>query len=151
MRVQESREEMVLGLDTLLQTRIQAWACYNRDVYPENIIVYRDDVSERQYDMVLDNELLRIKKAYRNVYPATGLPRILAVPNHMTQCQCFSTVCQKCRHSFGRWLLKSCRSHFNWHPPALPWLNLESFQVGARRYRENQLILIKYRVNISQI
>ena len=80
VRIQESREEMVSGLDGLLKDRIRTWARYNRDVYPENIIVYRDGVSEGQYDAVVDQELSLMKSACKATYPATdidkGLPRM---------------------------------------------------------------------------
>lgn len=80
IRVQTSRQEMVSGLDELLRSRLRVWAKNNRNAYPENIIVYRDGVSEGQYDKVIDEELPLLKNACQTTYPADalkkGLPRI---------------------------------------------------------------------------
>lgn len=80
IRIQSSRQEMVSGLDDLLVSRLRVWAEYNKGSYPENIIVYRDGVSEGQYNTVIDEELPLLKKACEATYPATlskkGLPRI---------------------------------------------------------------------------
>lgn len=80
IRVQKSRQEMVSGLDDLLKSRLRVWATYNKNAYPENIVVYRDGVSEGQYDTVIDQELPLLKKACESTYPASatkqGLPRI---------------------------------------------------------------------------
>ncbi|KAI0864530.1 hypothetical protein F4860DRAFT_464511 [Xylaria cubensis] len=37
---------------------------------PENIIIFRDGVSEGQYEQVLEKELPLIRKACERVYPA---------------------------------------------------------------------------------
>ena len=57
IRIQPSKQEMVADLDTLLQSRLRHWAKHNKDEYPENIVVYRDGVSEGQYDLVIGEEL----------------------------------------------------------------------------------------------
>lgn len=79
-KIQKARQEMVSGLDEMLKPRIQLWAKHNNQRYPENIIVYRDGVSEGQYESVLGNELPLLRKACREVYPANdtkkGIPRI---------------------------------------------------------------------------
>lgn len=81
--VQPARQEMVADLDNLLRSRIKHWAKHNKNKYPENIIVYRDGVSEGQYDTVIDNELPQLKKACESVYPTSdtkkGLPRMAIV------------------------------------------------------------------------
>ena len=83
IRVQGSREEMVSGLDDLVKGRIHTWARNNRGMFPENIIVYRDGVSEGQYELVIDNELQLMKKACRSIYSATdsqrGFPRMTVI------------------------------------------------------------------------
>lgn len=80
LRVQRSRQEKVEDLDTMLKMHLQRWARGHKNVLPENIIVYRDGVSEGQYDMVIDQELPLLRKACNDTYPATdtkkGLPRI---------------------------------------------------------------------------
>jgi eukaryotic translation initiation factor 2C len=80
IRVQLARQEMVADLDEMLKTRLQLWRRSNKNKLPENIIVYRDGVSEGQYDTVLEQELPLLKKACREVYPPDAtkgrLPRI---------------------------------------------------------------------------
>jgi hypothetical protein len=80
IRIQAGRQEMVADLDGLLKSRLHNWAQNNNRALPENIIVYRDGVSEGQYPIVLNEELPLLKKACREVYPATetakGMPRI---------------------------------------------------------------------------
>lgn len=83
IKVQASRQEMVSDLDAMLKTSLQRWARANKNAYPENIIVYRDGVSEGQYDTVIDKELPLLKKACQEVYPASltnkSLPRVSIV------------------------------------------------------------------------
>ncbi|KAJ5083295.1 hypothetical protein N7456_012722, partial [Penicillium angulare] len=83
LRIQPSRQEMVADLNTLLQSRIRLWAKHNNNKYPENIVVYRDGVSEGQYAIVNEKELPLLKSACESVYPATdtkkGLPRLAII------------------------------------------------------------------------
>ncbi|CAI7623765.1 unnamed protein product [Penicillium palitans] len=83
IRIQPARQEMVSDLDTLLQSRIEIWAKRNKGKFPEHIVVYRDGVSEGQYDMVIEKELPLLKKACQNIYPASdtkkGLPRMAII------------------------------------------------------------------------
>lgn len=83
LRIQPARQEMVDDLDTLMQTRLKLWAKHNKNKYPENIVVYRDGVSEGQYDTVIDKELPLLKRACEAVYPATetkrGLPKMAII------------------------------------------------------------------------
>lgn len=78
-RIQESRKEMVLALEGLIIGRLKLWQKKNRSL-PENIIVYRDGVSEGQYQLLLDQELPQIRNACRQMYSApqtkAGLPRM---------------------------------------------------------------------------
>ncbi|KKZ64799.1 hypothetical protein EMCG_09303 [[Emmonsia] crescens] len=46
LRIQTARQEMVSGLDDLLRSRLKLWAKHHRSAYPENILIYRDGVSE---------------------------------------------------------------------------------------------------------
>ncbi|GAW12859.1 hypothetical protein ANO14919_022300 [Xylariales sp. No.14919] len=77
----ERRQEMVSHLQEMLVSRLKLWRTRgNHTVYPENIVVYRDGVSEGQYEKVLNEELPLLRAACREVYPppdqAKGLPRI---------------------------------------------------------------------------
>lgn len=82
LRVQAAKQEKVDALDILLKSRLNLWRKHNQQ-YPQNIIVYRDGVSEGQYDMVVNDELPQLKKACRDLYPASdqkaGFPRISIV------------------------------------------------------------------------
>lgn len=79
-----SRQEMVSNLGAMLKTRLQLWRQPGKHAaYPENILVYRDGVSEGQYSIVLDEELPQLREACKELYPAPdtkkGLPRITLV------------------------------------------------------------------------
>jgi eukaryotic translation initiation factor 2C len=79
LRIQTSRQEMVDNLDDMFGSRLRLWQARNKAL-PENILLYRDGVSEGQYETVLKVELPQIRKACRNVYLASdtekGIPRI---------------------------------------------------------------------------
>jgi eukaryotic translation initiation factor 2C len=83
IRIQKARQEMVDDLEALLKSRILRWGKSNQNKLPENIVVYRDGVSEGQYDTVVDTELPLLRKACNATYPASvtkkGLPRIAIV------------------------------------------------------------------------
>ncbi|KAJ6091137.1 hypothetical protein N7499_003288 [Penicillium canescens] len=71
IRVQGARQEMVADLETLLISRLQHWAKCNKKALPENIIIYRDGVSEGQYNKVIEEELPLLQAACKKTYPAT--------------------------------------------------------------------------------
>jgi eukaryotic translation initiation factor 2C len=80
LQIQQARQEMVSGLDSMLKSRLRLWANRNKSVLPENILIYRDGVSEGQYEIVCNKELPLLRKACKETYPADhtkkGLPRI---------------------------------------------------------------------------
>ncbi|KAH6691806.1 putative RNA interference and gene silencing protein [Leptodontidium sp. MPI-SDFR-AT-0119] len=69
LQIQTARQEMVSGLDSMLKSRLRLWATKNKGTYPENILIYRDGVSEGQYEI-----------ACKELYPPSdskkGLPRM---------------------------------------------------------------------------
>lgn len=77
--VQTGRQEMVSGLKDMVKSRLQLWVQKNRSL-PENILVYRDGVSEGQYKIVLEQELPLLREACREVYTAdqtaAGYPKV---------------------------------------------------------------------------
>lgn len=75
--IQESRKETVSSLEAMFLSRLRLWQKHNKNL-PEHVIIYRDGVSEGQYQIVLDQELPLIRNACKRVYPASkpGLPRI---------------------------------------------------------------------------
>ena len=82
IRVQPARQEMVTDLDEMFKSRLLLWRERN-ETLPENILVYRDGVSEGQYDIVLDQELPALRATCKAVYSAldteAGKPRITII------------------------------------------------------------------------
>ncbi|PTB42583.1 hypothetical protein M441DRAFT_26314 [Trichoderma asperellum CBS 433.97] len=81
LSIQKSRKEMVTELDIMLKSRLELWRKRGKHTaFPENIIIYRDGVSEGQYQTVLDEELPLIRAVCKQVYPVAdqkkGLPRL---------------------------------------------------------------------------
>ena len=84
LRIQESRKEMVSELDSMLKSRLHLWKTLgNHKTLPDNLLIYRDGVSEGQYATVIDTELPLLRKACAEVYPPAdikkGLPRITII------------------------------------------------------------------------
>lgn len=84
LRVQSGSREDVADLESMLKSRLRLWKSKGKlNDYPENILVYRDGVSEGQYQMVVDKELPQLRKACEKMYqPAQtkkGLPYITVV------------------------------------------------------------------------
>lgn len=91
LRVQPKRkDEMVADLDEMLQSRLKLWLSKggHRD-YPENILVFRDGVSEGQYHLVLQLELPLLREACEKLYK----PRKQAMPRF------FVAICGKRHHT----------------------------------------------------
>lgn len=82
LRVQAARQEMVADLDNMLKSRLNLWMEHNGS-YPDNILVYRDGVSEGQYRLLLENELPAFRKACNELYPESSVtqdyPRLTIV------------------------------------------------------------------------
>lgn len=84
LRIQKSRQEMVSDLDSMLKSRLHLWKTLGKHrAFPDNLLVYRDGVSEGQYATVLESELPLFRKACAELYPAPdtkkGLPRITII------------------------------------------------------------------------
>lgn len=74
LRVQiRTRQEMVTFLGKMLRTRLDLWRTKHTE-YPENILVYRDGVSESQYEQVLDKEFSLMQKTCKELYEKEGKP-----------------------------------------------------------------------------
>ena len=78
-RIQTGRKEMIEHLVEIFQARLQLWKKHNRGALPDNVLVYRDGVSEGQFELVVDKELQLLKKACKSVYTNPELPRITIV------------------------------------------------------------------------
>lgn len=84
LRVQEARKEMVSELGMMLESRLKLWRSQGKHAaLPENLLIYRDGVSEGQYQLVLDKELPLLREVCKRMYPPAdsgkGLPRISIV------------------------------------------------------------------------
>ncbi|CZR42761.1 putative argonaute like post-transcriptional gene silencing protein QDE-2 [Fusarium proliferatum ET1] len=84
LRIQRARQENVDDLTEMLKSRLGLWKTKGKHAtFPENILIYRDGVSEGQYDMVLSQELPQLRRACEQMYPAAdtkkGLPRFTII------------------------------------------------------------------------
>ncbi|KAG8165758.1 hypothetical protein KVR01_004310 [Diaporthe batatas] len=80
----EARQEMVSDLTSMLKQALQNWINIGRHAsLPENVLVYRDGVSEGQYQTVYDEEVPRLRQAFAEMYPADltkkNLPRLTVI------------------------------------------------------------------------
>lgn len=97
----KARQEMVSDLKMMLKTRLSLWKTKGKHAeFPENILMYRDGVSEGQYDIVLNEELPLLREACAEVYPAPatkkGLPRMtIAVVGKRHHTRFYPTVLEK--------------------------------------------------------
>ncbi|KAK0653471.1 Protein argonaute 1B [Lasiodiplodia hormozganensis] len=57
-------EEMIQGMKEMVMERLQAYKKKNKERYPDNIMYYRDGVSDSQYASVKCDELTAIRDAY---------------------------------------------------------------------------------------
>ncbi|KAL9021543.1 MAG: hypothetical protein Q9185_001274 [Variospora sp. 1 TL-2023] len=67
-RIQEGGVEMVTKIGELMGERLNLY-CQKFDKYPESIIIYRDGVSEGQFEMVLKQEVSAIDAKCAQMYP----------------------------------------------------------------------------------
>ncbi|KAI7708105.1 Piwi-domain-containing protein, partial [Hortaea werneckii] len=70
IRTQTGRQEMVDGLEDMVIKRLELWQKYHKNELPAKIILYRDGVSEGQYDQVLLRELPSFHAAFKRKYGA---------------------------------------------------------------------------------
>ncbi|KAH9988006.1 ribonuclease H-like domain-containing protein [Xylariaceae sp. FL0662B] len=59
----KNREEIVSHLKNMLEDRLKEWKDKHGGVMPENILVYRDGVSEGQHEQVIKIELPQLREA----------------------------------------------------------------------------------------
>ncbi|KAK4198626.1 ribonuclease H-like domain-containing protein [Triangularia verruculosa] len=80
-------EQLDVKLVENFKSRLQLWQKHNGGRLPENILIYRDGVSEGQFKMVLTAELPHIRTACSQMY-AKQQPRItliVSVKRHQTR------------------------------------------------------------------
>lgn len=85
---QAAKQEMLGdGLVEAFKSRLQLWRKHNTSL-PENIVIFRDGVSEGQFAQVLDKELPFIREACRTMYPPKQHPKltiVVSVKRHQTR------------------------------------------------------------------
>ncbi|KAF7541061.1 hypothetical protein G7Z17_g12040 [Cylindrodendrum hubeiense] len=86
---QASKQEM-LGqqLVDAFKSRLKLWQAHNKGQLPENIVIFRDGVSEGQFGQVLEKELPLIREACDALYSAKMQPRftiVVSVKRHQTR------------------------------------------------------------------
>ncbi|ORX92442.1 Piwi domain-containing protein [Clohesyomyces aquaticus] len=55
---------MIENVTDMVSERLSAWYDANNNTFPENVLYYRDSVSDSQYFQVLEDELPQIKAAF---------------------------------------------------------------------------------------
>ncbi|TFK31811.1 argonaute-like protein [Crucibulum laeve] len=71
MEIQETKKEMVTNLSKMMHERLTLFKTRN-NVLPQRVLVYRDGVSEGQFQIVVDEELPAIKAAFKKFDTAQG-------------------------------------------------------------------------------
>lgn len=68
IRVQrQEREEMVTRLGEMISELLEQYKTQNKGNYPESVILFRDGVSDGALDKVLEEEVPRIRTAFKDV------------------------------------------------------------------------------------
>lgn len=66
--VQEPRTEIIAGLKGMMERALLDFASKNKSIMPETLIMYRDGVSEGEYERVKSEECAAIREAIRSVW-----------------------------------------------------------------------------------
>ncbi|KAI4222674.1 MAG: hypothetical protein L6R40_008558 [Gallowayella cf. fulva] len=79
-RLQEGRVEMVAEIGALIDEGLESFKTTNQR-YPSNIIIYRDGVSESQFETVLNEEVPAIEEVCSEKYPGDkqNPPKIVVI------------------------------------------------------------------------
>ncbi len=81
-KMKGARQEMVFGVKGMFVDLLDIWKSRNNS-YPENILIYRDGVSESQYAQVLRDELQPLRDQCAHTYPrdmtSRDLPRFTMI------------------------------------------------------------------------
>lgn len=72
LRVQVREGQEILNkINDMLASRLDRWKSKN-GAFPENILIYRDGVSEGQYQQVLDQEVAPMRRTCDDLYDNDG-------------------------------------------------------------------------------
>ncbi|KAG2753631.1 Piwi-domain-containing protein [Suillus brevipes Sb2] len=78
LRCQETKKEMITDLTSMMIERLRFYAEKNKAL-PDRIFVYRDGVSEGQFDTVLEEELPKILEAFKRVPQKSYRPSLTII------------------------------------------------------------------------
>jgi eukaryotic translation initiation factor 2C len=70
---------MIENFDKLLVERLTAYKKKNTNALPERVYVFRDGVSEGQFDTVLEEELPLMRKAFDKMYGVGKHPKLTII------------------------------------------------------------------------
>lgn len=84
VRAQRHQCEKIRDFGDMCLELIESYAKLNK-VRPEKIIIFRDGVSECQFDMVLNEELLDLKRAFGTINYSPYITLIVAQKRHQTR------------------------------------------------------------------
>lgn len=68
MRLQLNRQEFIGDLRDMVKERLIDWAVKHQNILPANMLMYRDGVSESQYEIVRDGEIPQLQDAFNDAY-----------------------------------------------------------------------------------
>ncbi|CAK9182106.1 unnamed protein product [Ilex paraguariensis] len=81
---QNHRKEKILNFGTMCLDLVNTYAQLNQ-MKPKKIVVFRDGVSEGQFDMVLNEELLDLKRAIYEEHYCPTITLVVAQKRHQTR------------------------------------------------------------------
>lgn len=81
---QEHRKEKIVSFGSICLDLVNTYARFN-GVKPKKIVVFRDGVSEGQFDMVLNEELIDLKRAIYEEYYQPTITLVVAQKRHQTR------------------------------------------------------------------
>ncbi|XP_004295480.1 PREDICTED: protein argonaute 2 [Fragaria vesca subsp. vesca] len=84
VRPQYHRKESILNFGDMVLELVKSYYRMNK-VLPEKIVVFRDGVSEGQFDMVLNEELVDLKRALGSIQYYPTITLIVAQKRHHTR------------------------------------------------------------------
>ncbi|KAF2302877.1 hypothetical protein GH714_010024 [Hevea brasiliensis] len=84
VRPQYHRKEKILNFGDMCFELVETYVRLNR-VKPGNIVIFRDGVSEGQFDMVLNEELTDLRRAFKSSNYAPTITLIVAQKRHQTR------------------------------------------------------------------
>ncbi|CAK7336955.1 unnamed protein product [Dovyalis caffra] len=84
VRPQDPRKEQILNFGDMCLELVKCYSRLNK-AKPEKIVIFRDGVSEGQFDMVLNEELMDIKRALKSINYTPTITLIVAQKRHLTR------------------------------------------------------------------